>query len=374
MRDSVQVEEVVDADTLRVLLDTFGKFFFSFSSELDEVLSEEVSEQHSDQVETFLAVVVTVIFAGAAKRRVAEAVDHVADEESFFRVGVLVGSQVWQQLFLQNHLSMLESLCFGGQRTGADEGFSALGAQVVLGFSERTSQQLHHRCIFEIVADMFEDVSVRHHTECTEDDHQRNNSVDVSDRAADRLKHLTLVFSVEVRCTGSSFAKAERKFGRWFIGTLMVRPDLSFPGVAADFFVVEDVDEIVGHLLLSEDNLFASFDNEVASLIEVAFSCLYNFSVGHSTERAVLGSNHDGDFTDRDLLHKFVSQSPLFTSLLVVVVDPAPDIHEQLRFIGEVSESGFVRVHVMSNPVLVSVGWFLVDMQLLELELIGLGV
>jgi hypothetical protein len=60
------------------------------------------------------------------------------------------------------------------------------------------------------------------------------------------------------------------------------------PGKAALFLLVENVDEIRRHSFLGDDDFFSSLDNEVTTLVELAFFDVDSFGVGFVMEGTVI--------------------------------------------------------------------------------------
>lgn len=78
------------------------------------------------------------------------------------------------------------------------------------GLLERGLQQLHHRHVVEVVADMFEDVAVGHETECAEDHRDRDVLVHVRDPRAYVLRHCELQIRVPINRTSGRRSNGER--------------------------------------------------------------------------------------------------------------------------------------------------------------------
>lgn len=151
----------------------------------------------------------------------------------------------------------------------------------------------------------------------------------------------------------------------------MVGSNLGFPSVSGIVLTSEHVNEVVSHLFLGNNNFLSSLDDKVTSLVEEALSLLNSFLVSEVVEGAEFGSDHNWYFSDWDLLHKFVDCGSLLSSIWVLVVDSASHIHEEFGLVGQISEPGFIWVHILGYSVLVPVGGSLVDMKLLELELVN---
>ena len=132
---------------------------------------------------------------------------------------------------------------------------------------------------------------------------------------------------------------------------------------------VEDVDLIVRHLLLSDEDLLATIDDEVATLVEGALIELTEIVLHRVLNKhAVFCLEHDRDFPEKDLLvlplfpYEFLVIAVGFNALL-------PHVDKERRTIGQIPQPRLPREEIFGAPIRLGVDAF-GDEDLVEFDLI----
>ena len=103
-------------------------------------------------------------------------------------------------------------------------------------------------------------------------------------------------------------------------------PDFGDPTDFAGLFLLKDIDKIVGHFFLSDDDFFASLDDEVATLVEFALTSTNALLGVHAIEGAVKALNHGGDTAELEVSGKFIGLDFFFFGFIIDLDDFFSDI------------------------------------------------
>jgi hypothetical protein len=145
---------------------------------------------------------------------------------------------------------------------------------------------------------------------------------------------------------------------------------------------VEDEDLVVGHALLSHDDLFTPIDDEVATLVILAvLASSDSIILTQAVQLAELRPEHNRDLANHhsgrgilseDLLHLPLSLPGLLVHLILVSVEfllRQSDVYEQLCSVGEIAHPCLVWIDRTILVVFLCDARALVDTCLAKLDL-----
>lgn len=169
---------------------------------------------------------------------------------------------------------------------------------------------------------------------------------------------------------------------RWFVRVFCLRTDLGHPGVFGRGLLVEDIDLVVGHTLLSHNDLFTAVYNEVASLIKPAvLAVLHSFVLVQAPELTEVRPQHDWDLANKDTgifvleddVLDFALSLACLGTVVVVVVEfflAKLDVCVQLSGVCQVPHPGLMGEHRHHTVVCLHDSWHVVHMDLAELDFV----
>mmetsp|Transcript_15513 Transcript_15513/g.41604 ORF Transcript_15513/g.41604 Transcript_15513/m.41604 type:complete len:282 (+) Transcript_15513:2568-3413(+) len=237
--------------------------------------------------------------------------NHVPEEVGLLGLAVLGDAHVGQHLLDQQVARVLLALAPLRARlraARADIVESHLRRVHRLRILEGGLEQLHHLHVVDVVHDVLKHRAIRliALAQGAEDDHARHVLAHERHGGDDGASGGELVARAQQ-------LHVERR--RRPSPHLRRRPDLGHPRKLVGRLLVEDVDEIVGHLLLADEYLFRPVDDEVAARVQRALPKLGELLVTRVVEQAELGAEHHGhppnvELGNGEVLH-------LLTALLV---------------------------------------------------------
>jgi hypothetical protein len=159
-----------------------------------EFLSENIAKQRSSHIQSFLSVVISVIFSGSVKESSDKSVDHISSEESLFELISFLKTDMRQQLLSEYSSGDIDSSlsvtldftitphCDNVVINDAVDGRSFLSNKVktiVLslinsGFFKRRSEGFSHVCILIVVENHVKDLLVTLTAQRSEEDNDGN--------------------------------------------------------------------------------------------------------------------------------------------------------------------------------------------------------
>ena len=267
-------------------------------------LAEQLAEQHGNQrpreIHALVPEVIAIVLVASPQRAQQQPVHDVSQVVRLLRLAIFINPDVREELLLQNLPGVLDALISGhphGAATLADEIQRHLLGLDHLRLLDGRAEEVHHLVVAKVVHNVLEDILVCHEAERAEHHEQGNLRADI--RKSD-ANHAGLAL-------GAGGVHQPRHAARRRPGTaLRRRSALRHPHVLARLALLEDVHVVGAHLLLRDENLLGSVDDEVAALVVGALAELGELLVRVVVQRAVLGAKHDGHLADEnliDLLH-----------------------------------------------------------------------
>jgi hypothetical protein len=133
--------------------DLFLEVLLTFLLELLEFGLEEISHQHSDHIQSFLAIMITVILPTTTQHGSAQSLHHIPNEKPF--LGFIVVLQMGQQFLLQNLSPVLDThFLLSGSIIGSlgnEIQCEVRRVSLTAHFVKTGLQQFDHRLVLQIV-------------------------------------------------------------------------------------------------------------------------------------------------------------------------------------------------------------------------------
>lgn len=154
---------------------------------------------------------------------------------------------------------------------------------------------------------------------------------------------------------------------RWLVRLLSLATDFGNPGVLCWWLLLEYVDSVVAHSLLSHNDLLGPIDDEVAPLIVAAVLAVLDALVLIQVlELAKIAAKHNWNFPEENSLLLFIGQLVLDFALALtcdrtvvkVIIElflAELDVDVHLRIVSQVAKTGIVGEHGQCHIILLGV-------------------
>ncbi len=92
MSNQVGIDQSVKRDFGQVSIDASWELFFELFSEFRKLLSEKLSKKSSNQIESLLTIMISVVFFDSSQSCIQQSMHHIANKHCFFDIACLVSS------------------------------------------------------------------------------------------------------------------------------------------------------------------------------------------------------------------------------------------------------------------------------------------